>query len=77
LKTHLAELGIYGPSGNPNSPPKVNRYTEVPWDIIERKDQEAKDKELQKSLEEEEDRKKTGQNWELGDKNAVLSMFLS
>ncbi|KAF9268886.1 hypothetical protein L218DRAFT_1073318 [Marasmius fiardii PR-910] len=31
LKTTLAELGIYGPSGNPGATPAPKRYTEVPW----------------------------------------------
>ncbi|KAJ7045534.1 Mechanosensitive ion channel-domain-containing protein [Mycena alexandri] len=31
LKGALAELGIYGPSGNPNADPGTQRYTEVPW----------------------------------------------
>ncbi|KAG7098557.1 hypothetical protein E1B28_000491 [Marasmius oreades] len=32
LKTTLAELGIYGPSGNPGATPAPKRYTEVPWE---------------------------------------------
>ena len=74
LKGCLTELGVFGPSGNPNSPPKVNRQTDVPWEIIEREDQAAKEKNAQKLLEEEE-RKKAGQDWRLEDKNAVLSTF--
>ena len=74
LKTNLAELKIYGPSGNPNAPPSVDRYTEVPWEVMERKDQEAYEKDMLKFLEEEE-RKKAGHEWKLGDKNTVLSMF--
>jgi len=74
LKTNLAELKVYGPSGNPNAPPSVDRYTEVPWEVIEQKDREADEKEMLKLLEEEE-RRKAGHDWKLGDKNAVLSMF--
>jgi len=74
LKTNLAELKVYGPSGNPNVPPSVDRYTEVPWEVIERKDREADEQEMLKLLEEEE-RRKAGHSWKLGDKNAVLSMF--
>ena len=31
LKAALAEVKIYGPSGDPDGPPKVSHYTRVPW----------------------------------------------
>ena len=34
LKTALAEVKIYGPSGNPDAPPTVSRYTKVPWSTV-------------------------------------------
>lgn len=34
LKTALEEVKIYGPSGDPDAPPAVSRYTEVPWSIV-------------------------------------------
>lgn len=39
LKTALAEVKIFGPSGNPHAPPEVSRYTEVPWSIVHASDQ--------------------------------------
>ena len=44
LRSRLTELQVYGPSGNPKSPRKVSRQTDVPWEIIEREDQTAKEK---------------------------------
>lgn len=40
LKTALAELNIYGPKGNPNSPPGTTRYTKVPYEEIKAKEQQ-------------------------------------
>lgn len=34
LKTTLAELAIYGPSGNPGATAAPKRYTEVPWEEV-------------------------------------------
>ena len=73
LKTILAELKIYGPSGGPK-PPDVNRYTKVPYDEVKQQDQEAKAKKEGEGP--EQSRKlKAGEEWNLGDKNAVLSAF--
>lgn len=77
LKTSLAELKIYGPTGDPDAPAAVNRYTKVPWDIIEREDLKTKEKKeaaLSRREKEEEERRKTGEEWKLGDKNAILCM---
>ncbi|KAJ7770227.1 Mechanosensitive ion channel-domain-containing protein [Mycena maculata] len=41
LKTALADLGIYGPSGNPNAEPATKRYTEVPWPEVQEKDKNS------------------------------------
>ncbi|KAH9485389.1 Mechanosensitive ion channel protein Msy2 [Psilocybe cubensis] len=38
LKASLGELKIYGPSGDPNPPPGVTRYTKVPWETIQAND---------------------------------------
>jgi len=45
LKTALAEVEIYGPNGNPDGPPKVSRYTKVPWSTIDADDQHVSKKE--------------------------------
>ena len=34
LKAALADIKIYGPSGNPNPKPPTSRYTLVPWELI-------------------------------------------
>ncbi|KAJ7188245.1 Mechanosensitive ion channel-domain-containing protein [Mycena filopes] len=62
LKSSLAELGIYGPSGNPHAEPGTQRYTEVPW-------QEFNDsvKHSQKKTAEA-----TGKSWQLSSPDAVL-----
>jgi len=43
LKSALAELDVYGPSGNPNPKPTTSRYTIVPWELVaeEEKGKEA------------------------------------
>lgn len=34
LKAALADLDIYGPSGNPSPKPTTSRYTLVPWELV-------------------------------------------
>jgi hypothetical protein len=67
LKTALAEVKVYGPSGDPKPPPDVSRYTEVPWSIIDAKDRE---KETDPGLH----RSRTTR-WQLGDDNAIIRTF--
>ena len=67
LKTALAEVKVYGPSGDPKAPPKVSHYTEVPWSIIDAKDRE---KEADPGLH----RSRTTR-WQLGDENAIIRTF--
>jgi len=70
----MAELKIYGPEGNPKTPPVVNRYTKVPYDDIKQQEVEARAK---KEAEGHEESRKlgVGEEWKLGDKNTVLSAF--
>ncbi|KAK0461093.1 Mechanosensitive ion channel-domain-containing protein [Desarmillaria tabescens] len=35
LKSVLADLHIYGPTGNPDKEPATKRYTKVPWEKVE------------------------------------------
>jgi len=35
LKIHLAEVKIYGPSGDPDATPAPRRYTVVPWQEVQ------------------------------------------
>ncbi|KAJ4483406.1 Mechanosensitive ion channel-domain-containing protein [Lentinula aciculospora] len=39
LKQTLADVGIFGPAGNPNATPKPKRYTEIPWEEVKHADQ--------------------------------------
>ncbi|KAF8577750.1 hypothetical protein K439DRAFT_1417934 [Ramaria rubella] len=36
LKQSMAELGIYGPSGNPETTAEPKRYTQVPWEEVKK-----------------------------------------
>lgn len=38
LKAALADIEIYGPSGNPNAKPSTKRYTIVPWELVSEQD---------------------------------------
>ncbi|KAF7376162.1 Mechanosensitive ion channel protein [Mycena sanguinolenta] len=63
LKASMAEVGIYGPSGNPNAEPGTQRYTQVPWHEVKAASDKAS---------------KTPQapepagGWELSGKNAII-----
>lgn len=70
LKSILGDLNIYGPKGNPSPPPGVTRYAQVPWEIIEREDQQKAYEASQTTLS---DRPPTV-GWNLSDKNAPIRM---
>jgi len=40
LKAALADIKIYGPSGEPNPKPSTSRYTLVPWELISEQDRQ-------------------------------------
>ncbi|KAI9511136.1 Mechanosensitive ion channel-domain-containing protein [Russula earlei] len=46
LKTYLAEAKIYGPKGNPAAIPAPTRYTVVPWDEVQEKEEKSADRTL-------------------------------
>ncbi|KAF9531655.1 Mechanosensitive ion channel-domain-containing protein [Crepidotus variabilis] len=69
LKTILAELKIFGPDGDPNAPPGITRYTNVPWEKIQREEYEAKAKTAQGHAD---DMHRPTDGWRLGDKNAAI-----
>ncbi|PPR07380.1 hypothetical protein CVT26_013696 [Gymnopilus dilepis] len=69
LKAILGELKIYGPSGDPNPPPAVTRYTEVPWDLIQAEDRKKARKDESQPVE---DQRPPSGGWELGDKNTAI-----
>ncbi|KAF8210292.1 hypothetical protein K438DRAFT_1903862 [Mycena galopus ATCC 62051] len=67
LKASLAELGIYGPSGNPNAEPGTQRYTEVPWHEVQADHEKASKIEEKKAH----TPAPTG-GWQLSGQNAVI-----
>ncbi|KDR75887.1 hypothetical protein GALMADRAFT_68503 [Galerina marginata CBS 339.88] len=69
LKAILAEVKIHGPSGDPNPPPAVSRYAQVPWELIEAEDRK---KANQKPSQPAEDQLPPSGGWKLDDKNAAI-----
>ncbi|KAJ7096303.1 Mechanosensitive ion channel-domain-containing protein [Mycena epipterygia] len=67
LKTILADLGIYGPSGNPHAEPGTQRYTEIPWHEVKSEADKAKN-----SQEKAPDAPVPVGGWRLSGQNAVL-----
>lgn len=43
MKAALADIKIYGPSGDPNPGPATSRYTLVPWDLVSAQDGHKED----------------------------------
>lgn len=66
LKAALADLKIYGPSGNPNAEPGTKRYTEVPWHEVQAEAHKSKNE--GKSP----DTAAPVGGWQLSGQNAVL-----
>lgn len=64
LKAELANVGIFGPSGDPNAPGGPTKYTLVPYEEV-RKEQDAPKR---KSMPE----RQPTDGWELTDKNNAL-----
>jgi len=62
LKQAMAEVGIYGPSGNPNKKKAPMLYTEVPWEDAKR-DEDKKARPLSQA---------PPGGWKLADNNASL-----
>ena len=71
LKTALAEVEIYGPNGNPDGPPKVSRYTKVPWSTVDADGQHVSKKELDRDKDEDLDTR-TSRQWHLNDGFPVI-----
>lgn len=70
LKAALADVKIFGPSGDPNGKPSTSRYTIVPWELISEQDRLA-EPESAFSGSIREPRIPVG-NWNLTDSNIVL-----
>ena len=74
LKQALAEVKIYGPSGDPSPPPAVTRYTQVPWETVLYEERKAEqEKELAKA---QPHTAPTG-SWDLRDKNAAIFISIA
>ncbi|KAJ7170538.1 Mechanosensitive ion channel-domain-containing protein [Mycena crocata] len=67
LKAALAEVGIYGPAGNPNAEPGTQRYTEVPWHEVKADTEKAKNTEGKTNAQQA-----PAGGWRLSGQNAVL-----
>ncbi|KAJ7497312.1 Mechanosensitive ion channel-domain-containing protein [Mycena latifolia] len=67
LKAALADLGIYGPSGNPHAAPGTQRYTQVPWHEIQAEEQKTKNSQGKTT-----DTAAPAGGWRLSGQNAVL-----
>ncbi|KAF9012331.1 hypothetical protein BDQ17DRAFT_1232693 [Cyathus striatus] len=74
LKTALAEVKIFGPKGNPDSPPGISRYTKVPWDIIDAKDRRGAE---EKGRGSEASIALPPGGWQLRDKNTTIRKKLN
>lgn len=72
LKTALAEVKIYGPSGDPDASPKVSRYTKVPWSTVHADDQYVGEKEADPD---EVLGTRTSRQWHLHDEIAAIRTF--
>ncbi|KAL0576656.1 hypothetical protein V5O48_005316 [Marasmius crinis-equi] len=64
LKTTLADLGIYGPSGNPDATPSPKRYTEVPWPEVKESDEAKQPRPISTQA--------PPAGWRLSDSNAAM-----
>jgi hypothetical protein len=71
LKNTLAEVGIFGPSGNPNAKTAgPTKYTLVPWEEVQREERDHAGEHRRSALE-----RMPTEGWDLTDKNA-LSWYL-
>lgn len=78
LKTALAEVKIFGPTGDPNPAPSVTRYTQVPWDTVLYEDRKAAaEKEAEKGTGVPRSPLAGGSGWKLRDKNAEIRVYNS
>jgi len=71
LKAALADIEIYGPSGNPNAKPSTQRYTIVPWELVSDQDRREKSESHPVPGGIQEPRIPVS-NWHLTDSNIVL-----
>ena len=69
LKTSLAELKIFGPTGNPDAEAPPKKYTEIPWEEVRRNEEEKRRKEAASK------NPFVKSEYDFSDKNAVVSEY--
>ena len=69
LKKALADVKIYGSTGNPDAIPAPTRYTQVPWELVKEEDDNA----AESKKPSEPSTPEAG--WQLSDKNAAMCKF--
>lgn len=72
----LAEVKIYGPSGNPDAPPAVSRYTRVPWSTIHANDQDVGESETDTIDRDEVLGTRISRQWHLGDITTIRTFII-
>jgi hypothetical protein len=72
LKAALADLDIYGPSGNPSPKPTTSRYTLVPWELVADEDRSKEDESHQIPPGGIQEPRIPESNWRLTDSNIAL-----
>jgi len=63
LKQAMAEVGVYGPGGNPNDKKGPTQYTEVPWEDVKRANEAKRARPLSQA---------PSGGWKLSDKDTLL-----
>jgi hypothetical protein len=72
LKAALADVKIYGPSGNPHAGPSTSRYTLVPWELISEQDKDNEVKPHPTPSGSMQEPRIPASNWHLTDSNTIL-----
>lgn len=72
LKAALADIEIYGPSGDPNAKPSIQRYTVVPWNLISEQDRREEGESYPVPSGGIQEPKIPVSNWNLTDSNIAL-----
>jgi len=72
LKVALADIKIYGPSGDPNPKPATSRYTIVPWELVSELDRQEEAGSHSTFPDGIQEPRIPISNWNLTDSNIVL-----
>src|SRR5258706_240954 len=71
LKAAMADIKVFGPTGDPNPKPPTSRYTIVPWDLISEQDR-LKEAAPHSTLPGMQDPRASVGDWNLTDSNTAL-----